>query len=321
MTATATMKETRDQFDCFGGRCAVLVMGDAETGSAPAAVAGARRSLLAWHERFSRFIPGSELCQLNDDPAETVAVRPLMAALAQAAVLASRLSGGLVDATLVTEIERAGYARHFDTPSLPLSEALRLAPKRQPAHPHPAARWRRVIVDRPAGTVTRAPGVRLDSGGVAKGLFADLLASRLAAHAAFAVDCGGDLRIGGSEGLPRPVQVTSPFDGSVLHELELRGGGVATSGIGRRSWLDDAGRPAHHLLDPATGRPAYTGVVQATALAPSAVEAEARAKAAVLSGPGAARAWLPHGGVVVLDDGSHRVLPAAHGHNEIGRLA
>ena len=55
---------------------------------------------------------------------------------------------------------------------------------------------------------------------------------------------------------------------------------------------------------PSTGRPAFTGVVQATALAPTAVEAEWRAKAAVLSGPDAARDWLPHGGVVVLDDGS-----------------
>lgn len=83
---------------------------------------------------------------------------------------------------------------------------------------------------------------------------------------------------------------------------------MATSGIGRRSWLDAAGRPAHHLLDPATGRPAFTGVVQATALAPTAAEAEARAKAALLSGPEGASAWLPHGGLVVLDDGTHHVV-------------
>ena len=55
------------------------------------------------------------------------------------------------------------------------------------------------------------------------------------------------------------------------------------AGSAARSWLDARGRPAHHLLDPATGRPAFTGVVQATALAPTALEAEWRAKAAVLS--------------------------------------
>ena len=96
----------------------------------------------------------------------------------------------------------------------------------------------------------------------------------------FAVDCGGDLRFGGA---PRRLEVADPFGGPPLHVFEVRDGAVATSGIGRRSWLDASGRPAHHLLDPATGRPAFTGVVQATALAPTALEAEWRAKAAVLS--------------------------------------
>jgi FAD:protein FMN transferase len=50
--------------------------------------------------------------------------------------------------------------------------------------------------------------------------------------------------------------------------------------------------------------------VQATAVAPTALEAEVRAKAALLSGPAGAAAWLPDGGVLVLDDGRHAVLPS-----------
>jgi thiamine biosynthesis lipoprotein len=50
--------------------------------------------------------------------------------------------------------------------------------------------------------------------------------------------------------------------------------------------------------------------VQVTALAPTAVEAEALAKAALLSGPDGADAWLPHGGVVVGADGTHRRIGA-----------
>jgi thiamine biosynthesis lipoprotein len=99
--------------------------------------------------------------------------------------------------------------------------------------------------------------------------------------------------------------VASPFGGPGLHTYELADCAVATSGIGRRSWIDAGGRPAHHLLDPSTGAPAFTGVVQATAIAPTAVEAEIRAKAAVLSGPDAGPDWLAHGGVLVFDDGSH----------------
>ena len=83
---------------------------------------------------------------------------------------------------------------------------------------------------------------------------------------------------------------------------------MATSGIGRRSWLAADGAPAHHLLDPATGRPAYTGLLQVTALAPTALAAEVRAKAALLAGPDGVHGWLPDGGVVVHEDGRHEVV-------------
>jgi thiamine biosynthesis lipoprotein len=104
------------------------------------------------------------------------------------------------------------------------------------------------------------------------------------------------------------VEVASPFDERTLHRFELGDGGVATSGIGRRSWIDPHGVPAHHLLDPGTGRPAFTGIVQATALAPTALEAETLAKAALLSGPTRARQWLGHGGVLVFENGGHEVI-------------
>ena len=135
-------------------------------------------------------------------------------------------------------------------------------------------------------------------------MFADELAASLGALDAFAVDCAGDMRLGGSAAVTRRVHVASPFDDSTLHTFELVAGGIATSGIGKRSWLDEHGRPAHHLLDPATGRPAFTGVVQATALAPTAAKAEVLSKAAVLSGPAAAQRILAAGGALVTDDGS-----------------
>src|SRR5262249_28803880 len=191
---------------------------------------------------------------------------------------------------------------------LDLARALELAPERRPAGGSRSAGWRDIAVDAAAGTLERPAGVKLDSGGLGKGLFADVLGEALAGHGAFAIGCGGDLAIGGAAGLTRAINVESPLDGSILHTFGRRQTGVATLRIGRRSWLDRRGRPAHHLLDPATGRPAFTGVVQVTALAPTALMAEVYAKAAILSGPQGARAWLPHGGVIVHDDGSHEVL-------------
>jgi thiamine biosynthesis lipoprotein len=301
-------REATEEFDCFGSRCGARVIGCGRAGTAHEAATLARRTLLVWHRRFSRFLPDSELSQLNGDPRETVPVRPLMARLAQAVRDAGLLSGGLVDGTLVGELERAGYAHDLRRPTLALASALELAGSRTPAGAAAARRWRELDVDFEAGTITRPPGLMLDSGGLAKGLFADVLGEQLASHPSFAIDCAGDLLIGGSAHSKRPIMVESPFDGRTLHTFELSHTGVATSGIGRRSWLDRDGRPAHHLLDPSSGRPAFTGIVQVTALAPSALDAEFKAKAALLSGPDVAPRWLAHGGVIVFDDGSHHVL-------------
>ena len=308
MSATIdTPVEQRDEFACFGSRCTVIVA-DARVGDAERAVAQARGRLLEWHGQFSRFEAGSELNRLNDAREETVAVSPMMRRVVQAAVDAAGATGGLVDPTLVGEIERAGYGSHFDGDGLPLAVALALAGDRAPGRPAVGARWRSVRTDRRTGSVMRPSGVRIDPGGIAKGVFADELAALLAGYDAFVVDCGGDMRLGGRLGLAREVHVASPFDDSTLHTFVLSSGGVATSGIGRRSWLDPDGRPAHHLLDPASGRPAFTGIVQVTALAPTATEAEALSKAALLSGPERAHQALVHGGAIVLEDGNFIVL-------------
>lgn len=301
--------EAIERFECFGCSCAVLVIGDGPAGRAAQAARRARVSLLEWHHGFSRFLPESELSRLNRDERRRVPVSPMMARLVEVARYAASLTGGLVDATLLGQLERAGYREDLKG-SLELGRALSTAPARVPAGGSAQRAWEQLELDPDGPAAIRPPGLLLDSGGLAKGLFADVIAQTLSGHEAFAVDCGGDLAIGGSGGLPRQIEVQSPLDGSVLHRYEPTRTGIATSGIGRRSWLGEDGRPAHHLLDPRTGRPAYTGVIQATALAPSATLAEIHAKAAVLSGPSGAERWLPWGGVIVLDDGSCRVVAA-----------
>jgi thiamine biosynthesis lipoprotein len=295
--------EHRETFACFGSTCTVIVADTPHRSDAADAVALAQRKLLGWHRQFSRFDPDSELSALAEDPGETVAVSPMMRRVVASSVAAAAASGGLVDPTLVDEIEEAGYRRHFEGTGIDVETLLELAPPRRAAGPSRRAAWRRVGVHSGQSTVTRPQGVRLDPGGIAKGVFADELAAMLAGYEAFVVDCGGDMRLGGRGRLVRPVHVASPFDGSTLYTFELAAGAVATSGISARSWLDPNGQPAHHILDPATGEPAFTGVVQVTALAPTAAEAEMRGKAAILSGPLRAHRWLEHGGLVVLDSG------------------
>ena len=65
--------------------------------------------------------------------------------------------------------------------------------------------------------------------------------------------------------------------------LSLDGGGVATSGRDRRTWLRE-GQERHHLIDPATGLPACGDVLTVTVAAASASEAEVLAKTLFLAG-------------------------------------
>lgn len=295
------MKEARRSFECFGGLVSVAVLGPASMDPGGAAVA-AEAELLSAHRQLSRFLPGSELSRLNRDRRATVPAPPLLLDLALAARRAGELSAGLVDATLLAEIEAAGYAESMPGRPAPIRHSTRL--DAAPAEARDARAWSEISVDRAAGTVTRPPGVAIDSGGIAKGLLADRVGARLAGFPAFVVDCCGDVRIGGAAGRARPVLVEDPDGGDPVETLRVADGGVATSGITRRAWQRADGAPAHHLLDPASGKPASTGVVQATALAPTAFLADVHAKWALLSGPALGPSRLPHGGVLVLADGS-----------------
>jgi thiamine biosynthesis lipoprotein len=261
--------------------------------------------------RLSRFDPDSDLARLNDDPRACVPAAPLLRAAVAAALRAAFLTGGLVDPTLLGALREAGYdGSRAQVRPASLPAALSCAPPRRPARANPTARWCAVEVDDGAGVIRRPPGLELDLGGSVKGWAADLVAARLERRGRYAVDCGGDLRLAARRGAPWEVRVRHPLTGAVAHTLRVRSGGVATSGIDTRLWERGAGDFAHHLIDPATRAPAWTGLVAATALAPTALEAEAFAKAALLSGPAAGHRLLRarHGGVLVRDDGSVDVI-------------
>jgi thiamine biosynthesis lipoprotein len=276
-----------------------------------------RRYIEDFAFRLSRFRPDSELCALNANPAEEVPASILLRTAVSAGLWAAQRSGGLVDPTLVDEIESVGYegSQEGRAPAS-LAQALESAPRLAPARPNPRALWKQVEVDHERGTVRRPAGVRIDTGGTGKGLAADAVAYRLRGYTRFVVDCGGDIAVGGvgCQTQPLEVEVEHPLTGEAIHTLRLTGGGVATSGLNVRIWKREDGSFAHHLLDPASGEPVWSGLIGATALAPSALEAETLTKIALLSGPmGARRALAEHGGLIVHNDGEVEQIGALRG--------
>jgi thiamine biosynthesis lipoprotein len=297
--------EHEHSFELFGTRVRVLVSSAMPSALATQLIAGrVKHRLQAIHRELTRFEPSSELNHLNAHAGEPVRVSETLLGGVQAALQAARLSDGLVDPTVLSELERAGYATsRVGISPAPLADALRWAPPRSPAGPGPAAEWKRIHVDADEHVVRLPRGVRLDLGGSAKGMAVDLAAQMLAANPAFAIDAGGDIRIGGTYATPRTVEIAHPLRDQPAHNVTVTAGAVATSGLRTRVWRAGDGF-AHHLIDPACGVPAWTGVIQATALAPTALEAETLAKMALLSGPLAGRAALErYGGALILDSG------------------
>jgi thiamine biosynthesis lipoprotein len=273
----------------------------------------ARAFMLEFSDRLSRFRSDSDLTVLNRDPRAVVGAPGLLRAAVRAGLWAAQRSGGLVDPTLVRELQASGYGHSLiGARPASLPEALRHAPPRRPARPDPRAAWQEIDVDDDARTVARPPGVMLDTGGTGKGLCADAVALRLAGYTRFVVDCGGDIAVGGVGAQLRPysVEIEHPLTGLSIGSVDVSRGGVATSGLNVRIWRR-AGGFAHHLLDPSTGLPAWTGLVGATALGESALEAETLSKMALLSGPdGARRVLAPLGGLIVHDDGKVEAIGA-----------
>ena len=259
---------------------------------------------IAWLEdRWSRFRPASDVSLMNAMAGMPVRVEPETVLLVERALEGFRVTDGRYDPTILGAVVRAGYARSYE----------RLSDIGEPSTEAGLERGARGIgVDASAGTVTMPEGVGFDPGGIGKGLAADLVGAGLLAAGAsgVCVNLGGDVRVGGisPEDAGWLVAIEHPFRDEPAALLSVRSGAVATT-----SRLTRVLAAGHHVIDPATGAPAQTGLAAATAVAAEGWQAEILAKAAFLAGPVEGRRLLagPRGapwsgttGLLVDDDGA-----------------
>jgi thiamine biosynthesis lipoprotein len=255
-------------------------------------------------QRFSRFRRSSELSTVNRAAGMPVEVSEDFAEVMRYALDGAERTGGLFDPTILPALVAAGYDRDFDL--IGVGERTTAGPVRvrQDA-------WREVRLD---GTTLVCPvDVAIDLGGLAKGWTVDRAAQDAAEVLPWAaVNAGGDLRILGDPGPGGlPVAVEDPFDRDLeVLRLSLDGGAVATSSTARRAW----GPGLHHVIDPRTGLPAATHILQATVWARTCAEAELWSKWALLTGrPSLDRV----SGVLVTDDGTVVTNLSAADHEEV----
>ena len=227
--------------------------------------------------RWSRFRPDSEISRLNEAGGRPVRVSAETLAMVRLALEGARITDGRFDPTVLGAVLRAGYDRSFE----------RLTDTSRNGHSNLDFGFARIVVDEAASTVTLPSGVGFDPGGIGKGYAADLLVRELLSRGAAGVcaNVGGDLRVEGQapESGPWAVAVQHPFRGRPAGMIGLRSGAVATSSRVRRAWGPKDDR-RHHLIDPATGLPARTGLAAATVIAAEGWQAEVVAKAAFVAG-------------------------------------
>jgi FAD:protein FMN transferase len=233
----------------------------------------------------NRFLAGSEVSRLARGTGTPAAVSPLLAELIGVALAAAAATGGAVDPTL------GGPLLDLGCPDWAAAEPT--GPTAGPDRPQPSVRrrtsWRDVRLD--GRMVTLPAGTLLDLGATAKAHAADRCAVAVADRfgCGALVSLGGDLRAAG----PPPdggwqVLVQDGPD-EPASQVRLAGAAaVATSSTLHRTWRQ-GGTVRHHVLDPATCRPAAPVWRTASVAADTCVRANTWSTAALVRGHAAER--------------------------------
>ncbi|MFT5141738.1 MAG: thiamine biosynthesis lipoprotein [Rhodothermales bacterium] len=215
---------------------------------------------------FSDFDPDSEVSVLVREGWSDAVSQDLWRVLLEAREWAA-VSGGKFDVTAgnLTRLWRHSMRRG----TIPGPEEI--------AGARGATGWR--LVDIGEGTVQLTGGVRLDFGGIAKGVAADaaLETLREAGFPISLVDAGGDLRLGDSPPDSRGWRVSVPVSTDAREVWLASGVAIATSGDNYRNVAHEGVRYSH-VLDPDSGM-GMTDRRLVTVVATTAAAADAMASA------------------------------------------
>ena len=171
--------------------------------------------------------------------------------------------------------------------------------------------YTRVEMDAEAGTVAIPDGMEIDLGSVAKGYTGDqvMQAFRDAGVTSGMISLGGNVQVLGTkpDGSPWRIAIQDPTGEGFVGVVEAVDQAVVTSG-GYERFFEQDGVTYWHILDPATGKPAHSGVISSTIVGASGTMCDALSTALFVMGPDrAAEYWRAHEDfeyLLVLEDGS-----------------
>ena len=201
---------------------------------------------------LSRTSGSSEVSMLNGAGGEMVPVGAEICTLIQTAGDFTEATGGAFDITIAPVVSAWGFTT--DSYQVPDREALQtLLESVGMEHVHLSG-----------GSARLDPGTMIDLGGIAKGYTADRVAEIFQEHAVIGDKPDGTAWRVGVQDPKHPDEA----DGLVC-VLNLTDAFAVTSGSYQRYFEQD-GKRYHHIIDPATGCPADSGLTSVTVVADSA---------------------------------------------------
>lgn len=269
-----------EQFFAMDTLMGITVYG-ADQAQAASAAAAARAEIDRLELLLSRTDPDSQLSRFNQAAGSGEMV-PLDIGLLW-----------LLDFSRQLSLELGAY---FDVTIAPLMDAWGFGGQRQQvpspeqlAAALPLVNSQELTLDLEQGLARlNQSGMGVDLGAVAKGFAAGQAEAALrgAGSSSALLDLGGNITAVGRkpDGQPWQVAVRDPADGSrFLGVLALTDLTASTSG-GYERYFEQDGRRYHHLLDPASGYPADSGLLSATVIAADPLLADALSTALFVAG-------------------------------------
>lgn len=258
------------------------VMLAAEGEEAVAGMYAAKTFIDECEQRFSRFLPASELSELNRSAGNWIRISNDLLELLQLSMKYYTESTGIFDPTILSDLKRIGYDRSMD--EIHSDGVSTLA---DISYPTSRPAFHEVQFDLSNNRVRLPRGMEIDLGGIAKGWIVEKAAQLLNQYVDICgVSAGGDILFIGRplDGMDWDVYLEDPRSPTeTLAQLHIPSGAVATSSIMKRTWAQGE-KIRHHLIDPRTGEPAETDWLSVTVIDPDVIAAEVYAKTLLIAG-------------------------------------
>lgn len=247
-------------------------------------------TIFEFEQRFSRFLPDSELTRFNRSAGTKQPVSQEFRSLLIVAKMMAQKSEGLYNPFVLPALQRAGYVHSM------------VSAHRQDVVDNYADRsvvdWSMLDIGDDWASIPY--GTAIDLGGCGKGYAGDLLADL----ADFSGDItgywfslGGDIVARGYDEAGQPWVIGVE---DIVHQQKIIGTcstsgtrryAVATSSITRRKGKQN-GKDWHHIIDPLTGKPSETDILAASISASDSLTADVIASCVIIAGSDRALSYI-----------------------------